>query len=257
MTGQHEHGGGHDSHGGHDTMGVHGMLLFGEEPLYLSHLPMFDSPHNFQVILQVGFDDAVSELLRADREADGDGMHTFEPVEFHITELAPNGDHPARSSIEGTIYHGHFERGGQPIARSVVAEVENVVYFNELDVDAGHTADRDLTYLCFGPAGGFHLAHQITASPDFDQVLAAQLVPGTVTDPAGRPVTEDLTWGFEKAVPVLFRGRSDTPEDRLAPNEAAKGFFFTTVGPTGSHGFGVQILTGRELYVEMRELGSG
>jgi hypothetical protein len=34
-------------------MGVHGML-FGEEALYLSHLPMFEGPHNFQLILEVG-----------------------------------------------------------------------------------------------------------------------------------------------------------------------------------------------------------
>ncbi len=265
MTDQHEHGGGHDGHGEngtmgghgeHGTMGVHGMLLFGEEALYLSHLPMFESPHNFQVILEVGFDDAVSEVLRADRKAGGDGMHTFEPVEFHITELDPSGDGPARSSIEGTIYHGHFERGGRPIARGAVAEVHNIVYFNELDVEADHTADRDLTYLCFGHPGQLHLAHQITASPDFDQVLTARLVPGTVTDPSGRPVAEEVTRGFDHAEPVLFRGRSDTPEDRLAPNETAKGFFFATFGPTGSHGFGVQVETGRELYVEMGELGS-
>lgn len=256
MTDQHEHGGGHHGHGEHGTVGVHGMLLFGEDALYLSHLPMFESPHNFQVILEVAFDDAASDVLSADREAGGHGMHTFEPVKFPITELDPSGDGPARSSIEGTIYSGHFERGGRPIARGTVAEVHNVVYFNELDVEADHTADRGLTYLCFGRAGQLHLAHQITASPDFDQVLTARLVPGTVTDPSGRPVAAEVTTGFDHAEPVLFRGRSDTPEDRLAPDETTKGSFFATSGPTGSHGFGVQVMTGRELYVELRELGS-
>ncbi|HEY3140237.1 MAG TPA: hypothetical protein VGJ86_03870, partial [Acidimicrobiales bacterium] len=98
--------------------------------------------------------------------------------------------------------------------------------------------------------------HQITASPDFDQVLTAALVPGTVVDPAGRPVGAEVTRGFDHAAPVTFRGRSDTPEDRLTPNETANGFFFATSGPTGSHGFGVQVGTGLELYIEMRELGS-
>jgi hypothetical protein len=41
MRGHHTHGG----HGDDDTMGVHGMLLFGDQELYLSHLPMFSSPH--------------------------------------------------------------------------------------------------------------------------------------------------------------------------------------------------------------------
>jgi hypothetical protein len=245
----------HDGHGGHGeggTMGVHGMLLFGGDALYLSHLPMFASPHNFQVILEVGFDDAASAALRAD----GDGLHTFEPAVFPITELDPGGDGPTRSSIPGTIYRGHFERGGAPIATGAVAEVHQVVCFDELDVEAKHAPDRDLGYLCFGRAGQFHLAHRITARPDFDQLLTVELVPGTVTDPAGRPIGEEVTGGFDHAEPVLVRGRTDTPEDRLAPGETAGGFFFATSGPNGSHGFAVQLAIGRELYLELAELGS-
>ena len=256
MTDQHDQNGGHGGHGEQGTMGVHGMLLFGESPLYLSHLPMFEPPHNFQVILEVAFDDAVSEALRTDRDDGANGIHTYEPAEFHIAELNPVGDGPARSAIEGTIYHGHFERGGQPIVRDAVAEIHRVVYFNELDVESDHRMNQELRYLCFGRARQLHLAHEITASPDFDQVLTARLVPGTVTDPSSRPVAEEVTRDFDTAVQVHFRKRSDTPEDRLEPNETADGFFFATAGPTGSHGFGVQVETGREVYAEMRELGS-
>jgi hypothetical protein len=244
----------HSEHGEHSTMGVHGMLLFGEEPLYLSHLPMFESPHNFQVLLEVGFDDAVLQALRADREAGGD-LYTFEPEKFPIGELDPSGDGPARISIAGTVFHGHFERGGTPIARGT-AQVRNVVYFGELDVQATHDPDMALNYLCFGRAGLLHLAHQITASPDFDQVLTARLVPGTVTNPMGETVDAEVTTDFDSAQPVEFRGRRDTPQDRLAPNETASGFFFATFGPTGSHGFGARLEVGRELYVELGELGS-
>jgi hypothetical protein len=110
------------------------MLLFGEEPLYLSHLPMFQSPHNFQMLLEVGFDDAALQALRADREGGGD-LYTFEPEKFPISELDPGGDGPTRTSMAGTVFHGHFERGGTPIARAT-AQIRNVVYFAELDVQA-------------------------------------------------------------------------------------------------------------------------
>jgi hypothetical protein len=252
MHGMHGEGG---EPGGQPTMGIHGMLLFGEEALYLSHLPMFEGPHNFQVLLEVGFDDAVLEALCADREAGGE-LHTFRPERFPISELDDSSGAPERTSIVGTVFHGHFERGGTPITHQVTAQVRNVVYFGELDIQATHDPDRDLTYLCFGRAGQRHLAHQITARPDFDQVLTAQLVPGTVTDPAGRPVGAEVTVDFDHAQSVLFRRRHDIPEDRLAPNETADGFFFATFGPGGSHGFGAQLEVGRELYVEMRELGS-
>jgi hypothetical protein len=247
----------HGEHGGHHgTVGVHGMLLVGEEVLYLSHLPMFMRPHNFQVILEAEFDDAVRQALRADREASAGGMHTFEPVEFPITELDPGDGGPARTSIEGTVFHGHFERGGTAIAQGVTARVRNVAYFAELDLQAHHEADRPLTYLCFGRAGQLQLAHRVTAEPDFDQVVTARLVPGTVTDPAGRPVDADVTADFDQAAPVQFRGRSDSPKDRLAAGETADGFFFATFGPSGSHGFGVQVEVGDELYLELGELGS-
>jgi hypothetical protein len=249
MTDHDGHGGGHGN-GADDTTGVHGMVLFGEDDLYLSHLPMFMSPHNFQVLLEVGFDDAVRELLGAG------GLHTFEPEVFAITELDPGGNGPARTAIEGTIFQGHFERGGTPIAERVTAEVRGVVYFAELDKQARRQAGQTLTYLCFGRAGRLHLVHQITASPDFDQVLQARLVPGSLTDPAGRPVAAHGEQEFELAAPVEFRGRGDTPEDRLAPGETADGFFFASIGPTGSHGFAARLTVGGEVYLELAELGS-
>jgi hypothetical protein len=55
---------------------------------------------------------------------------------------------------------------------------------------------------------------------------------------------------------VQFRGRNDVPDDRMLPGETGDGFFFATVGPTGSHGFGVQVAIGRERYMELGDLGS-
>ena len=37
------------------AIGHHGMLIVGEETIYVSHLPMWMAPHNFQVILEVTF----------------------------------------------------------------------------------------------------------------------------------------------------------------------------------------------------------
>ena len=254
MSAEHEHHDHHDDHGSEapPTMGTHGMLLFGSGPIYLSHLPMFGSPHNFQVILEVTFDDATSELV----SAEGEDIFTFKPVEFPIVELDPEGEPPVRTSIEGTVFRGHFERGGEAIASGVVAAVQNVVCFNELDVEAEHDPERKLAYLCFGSATQLHLAHRITASPDFDQILDARFVSGTVVDPMGRPVGEDVTTTFATAEPVDIRQRADIPESRLAAGETASGFFFASGGPTGSHGFGVDLAIGRERYLELRELGS-
>ena len=251
MSDHHAHAGGH-SEG--DTTDFHGMLLFGEAELYLSHLPMFVRPHNFQVLLEVKFDDAVREVLLSDREGAEDGIHTFAPERFPIVELKPDGDKPARTSIEGTIFHGHFERGGTPIAEGVVARVQDVAVFHEFDVGAKHADDKELAYLCMGSGGQLHLAHEITARPYFDHVLKARLVPGTVTNMAGNPQDGDVATMTFSGDRVEFDGRRDTPEDRLTPHETADGVFGARIGPAGSHGFAVQVETEEEVYLEIDEL---
>jgi hypothetical protein len=256
MSAAHQHGhggGGHGDPGDDGTTGMHGMLLFGSETLYLSHLPMFGRPHNFQVILEVALDDDAADALRADREAGGD-LHTFTPDEFPMTELDPSGAGPERTVVEGTVVRGHFERGGRPLT-TATARVLRVVHYRELDVAAAHDVDRGLTYLCFGRPGQFHLAHEITGRPDFDQVLTAELVPGSVTDQAGRPAGE-VTGGFALAQPVLFEERKDTPAARLTPDETTSGFFFRSVGPNGSHGFRAELTVVGEWYLELGDLGS-
>lgn len=257
----------HDHHldapsGGHhhsDTTGIHGMLLFGdEEALYLSHLPMFASPHNFQVILEVGFDDAVQNTLLSDFQAAGADIHTFVPHPFPITELqGQGGEAPARTSIRGTIFRGHFERGGKPIATDVVATVRQVVYFVELDVTEKHGEDWELSYLCFGRPGRLYLAHAIKARPDFDHVVSVRMVPETVTNPRGELTGADVSKvGYDLAQTVTLRERRDTQEDRLSAGEVATAGFLSTFGPEPvvSHGYFVQIEIVSDLYLETGDL---
>jgi len=85
-----------EHHHGH-AHGVHGMLVLGGQrtetalrsPVYVSHLPMFSSPHNFQVILRVGreaartYGDFVAHFGL-------DPIFTFQPEPFSIDELDPS-----------------------------------------------------------------------------------------------------------------------------------------------------------------------
>jgi len=90
-------------HGGHDgdaTVGSHGMLLVGGEVLYMSHLPMFMAPHNFQVILEVGVDDAVGSVLSSHRHVVPEEPYdTFLPDNFPMSDLDPHGAGPRRTSM--------------------------------------------------------------------------------------------------------------------------------------------------------------
>ncbi len=255
MTSERDHENGHQHGTGEcDTAGRHGMLLFGGDPMYLSHFPMYACPHNFQVLLEVGLDAPALDTLRADRARHGDGMHTIDPVPFPIAELEPHDGVPARTSLEGTLVRGHFERGGTPIATGVRMEIRNVVWFRQLDVDATPEPGQAMEYLFFGRGDQVYLVHELQARPSFDQVLTVRLVPGTVSTQVGHPLDDDVAAiQFDQAQRARL-GRDDAAEHRLVAGGVVTASFPLTRSPSFSRGFTVGVEVERELYLEINEL---
>jgi hypothetical protein len=245
----------HHGPGGCDTMGRHGMLLFGEDPVYLSHLMMYAWPHNFQVLLEVGLDSPALDALRADRARHGDGTYTVDAAPFPIADLEPHdGGAPVRTSLEGTLVRGHFERGGTPIAAGVRMDIRNVVRFQQLAVDATPEPGQALEYLYFGRGDQMYLVHEVPARPSFDQVLTVRLVPGTVRTLVGHPLDDDVARiQFDQAQHASL-GRDDTAEYRLVAGEVATASFPATRSPSFSRGFTVGLEVERELYLDIKEL---
>ena len=91
-----------------DTTGVHGMVLVGESPVYVSHLPMFMVPHNYQVILKVTLEDDVNRKLADLRAQFGrDMLVTVNPEVFAIRDLKPGDDgRPALTEFRADIVNG-------------------------------------------------------------------------------------------------------------------------------------------------------
>jgi len=249
MTGEHGHHHGSDEC---DTTGRHGMLLFGDDPLYLSHLPMYECPHNVQFLGEAGFDPGVLELLRADRTRHGDGLYTFDPVPFPIAELERRDGVAARNAFEGTLVRGHFERGGTPIATGVRVDVRRVVSFSLLDVDAKREPGRELSYLCFGRGDRLYLAHELRERPSFDQVLAVRFVPGTARTRSGHPL-DDTVVANRFGRRASF-GRDDDVEHRLNAGDVVTASFPATLTRASLGHFTVEVEVERELYLEINEL---
>ena len=228
-TGQHSgHGGAGMDHAGHaHTTGVHGMLVVGDDTVYLSHLPMFDhTTHDAQVILEVALSGPGDPhaAYTTDRTHAGARFYTFapdgdptplppghEPKEFVLADLVqPTPQQPRRRAFTGTLVRGHFERGGVRLATEVLATVTNVVYFRQFDPAAEPLPQ--LTYLMFGKGRERFLAHLITRPPDFDQILAVRIAGQAPTD-------EELRQGVRLSIP----GRGNTIEARLQAGERVSG----------------------------------
>ncbi|MGU3377545.1 hypothetical protein [Chryseobacterium sp. M5A1_1a] len=155
------------SHG--DKPGVHGMVLFGETQQYVSHLPLFYSPHDYQVILKVELDSVSQEIYLKDRRQYQTELYTIEPDKFILPELLNNVH-----SFKANIYRGHFERGGDVILQGVNLEVHKVLYFNKLK--PVKTQANPYVYLLFGNQQEQFLVHQILNRPEFDEILSVHVV---------------------------------------------------------------------------------
>jgi hypothetical protein len=232
------------------ALGVHGMLVLGGErtssllsrPVYVSHLPMFMAPHDFQVIARVTGEAAA----RYDTFVAHFGfspIYTFRPEPFSIDELDPARGGQARTSFGGALFRGHFERGGSEIASNVSFGIEHVVHFRRFGAAAAKTARDQLRYLCFGERDAAFLAHLITAPPDFDQVLFADI--GSLSGVSD----EDLRAGVIITVP----DRPDDVEARLHEGEALPGAI--QVEGTETPG-SIELTVAKEYYLETGDLAA-
>jgi hypothetical protein len=212
-------------------------------PVYVSHLPMFSAPHDFQVILRVR-GEAANTYGDFVAHFGLDPIFTFQPEPFSIDELdprAPGG--PARTSFGGNLFRGHFERGGSTIAADAPFEVEEVIHFRRFRSGGGSDKGQ-LRYLCFGEPDAAHLAHHVEGPPpDFDQVLQVEAGGLSGVSP------EQLRKGVVIGVP----DRSDEIEARLQPGET---FPAELEGESTGESASIELVVASEYYFETGDLAA-
>jgi hypothetical protein len=147
-----------------DPPGSHGMLVVGTDVVYLSHLPMFHAPHNYQLIFEAALDDDVLADYRRDSGSHTDTYYTLVPTGRWVL---PNTI-VVGARFEADLYRGHFERGGTPIRQGIEVTVRRIVHFRRFD--PGHMPDPT-QWIAFGRGREHFLAHRIEGAPDMDQVV--------------------------------------------------------------------------------------
>ena len=234
-----------------DEPNTHNMLVFGEQTVFFSHLPMFDglnkkrtdftSPHRFQVILQADLAPEQMAAYAKDRQANpGAQFYTIGPEEFVLTRLFEPKGAPQKSDFTATIFRGHLEaRPNHPVPglEKVKVKIARVVHGRMFDPKVRKPAA--LEYLVIGRGPERFLAHTIVAPPDFDHVIKANIVSPGLTD-------RDL----EQDVRVTISGRKNTPADRLREGQKVEGML--RVGSAAP--VKAQIEVGKRIYFEEGEL---
>ncbi len=172
-----------------DPPSTHGMLMVGTERVFLSHLPMFHNPHDYQGIFELEMTPAARATYSKDRKAHpGIGIYTLVPESFVLPEMAKNP-----KPFHAAIFRGHFERAGNiELIADTVVNFKAVPYFARFLKSGKHPVTSQ--FLLFGGGTEFFLAHLITAKPDFDQVVEVSGVTPALAKQAeaGPAVTVEL-----------------------------------------------------------------
>ncbi|MFZ6735884.1 hypothetical protein ACO0LG_28450 [Undibacterium sp. Ji42W] len=160
------------------TLGVHGMLLFGNsEGMYVSHLPMFHAPHDYQVVLQIRcLDQQLDKAIKARLEQKL-VLWTMDPEQFEIARLAADSKLPLKQ-FKANIVLGHFEQGGKTEYKNVRVVVEKTLIFRQLSPQMRES--RQVVYHQIGNGSQRFMLKEIDSRPDFDHVLAIS-VPAAAT----------------------------------------------------------------------------
>jgi hypothetical protein len=234
-----------------DGPNTHNMLVFGEQTVFFSHLPMFHglneggtefvSPHRFQVILQAALSRDQMTSYAKDRQAHpGTQFYTLGPEEFVLTRLFEPKGVPQLKEFTATVFRGHLEaRPKRPVPglRNAKVKIARVVHGRQFDPRGSKPAA--LEYLVLGRGPERFLAHAIFAPPDFDHVVQLTSISPDLTD-------RDLEHDVRVAIP----DRKNVATQRLREGQRVEGMLRIGSGAPAK----VQLEVGKRIYFEEGEL---
>lgn len=168
---------------------VHGMVLFGSEKIYLSHLPLFHAPHDYQVLLEIDLPTSAKASYRAQLRRNPNGLFTIAPEKFVLEELVGS-----RREFSADLYVGHFERDGRIFQSAVRVEVKNVLHFRKLNPNDPRPEHPRFHWL--KASGEEFIVHWITGRPSFEQILRVRSIGGV---PSPTSLYQGLLRGFSCA----------------------------------------------------------
>jgi hypothetical protein len=240
-----------------DAPYTHNMLVFGEQTVFLSHLPMFDainktktdfrSPHRYQVILEAAFTKegkGLRDIYVKDRQAHpATRIYTLNPDTFVLSLLFTPTKTPKLTSFTATVFRGHLEQGGKPVPglEKILVEVGRVIYGRKFDPRVKNPGT--LEYLLVGKGPERFLVHAIFAAPNFDQVVSVKSTGHELTD-------ADLSEDVRVAVP----NRRNIAAERLREGEKVQAFLLRLGPAQGKTPLTIRIEVGPQVYFEEGEL---
>jgi len=180
-----------------DMPATHGMVIFGKNAGYVSHLPMYHAPHNYQLIMKIKPQNLENSAALAGYEkwtALGEKLFTIAPQTMDLAKVIDG----KISEFQAILYKGHFEKDGEPLGK-ILVKVEKILLANSL---VPNTPVSD-AYILFGGDGEYFGAYKIGGKPSYDTIVKVNQPQKSVADPLKGfckrrvcPDIPELTWAL-------------------------------------------------------------
>jgi hypothetical protein len=108
--------------------GLHGMVVFGAGPYFIEHIPMLQSPHDFQIVAQIVLKDQTGKILRPNLSEQG---FTLKPnSKFSLNDFVGR----KLKLFKASLYQGSFEQDGKLLKgfESIEVEVSEILLARQL-----------------------------------------------------------------------------------------------------------------------------
>jgi hypothetical protein len=150
-----------------DMPATHGMVLFGGETTYASHLPMFHAPHDYQAVFELKVSDmprgtGAWEQYKELSSANKNALFTLVPEKMDLAAVIAG----TKTHFGANIFQGHFEKDGARLG-PVLVTVSKVVFSQKLNVDS----HPNTNYVVFGSKGEYFSVKKIGGIGSYDTVL--------------------------------------------------------------------------------------
>jgi len=168
----------HGHHHDGDRHGLHGMVLFGRNHHYLEHIPMFQRPHNEQLVMRVTLRDAQGATIDTDFSDQG---YSVKPTsQFSLDDVTLR----RKATFTGDVHRGNFEDNGPMLKRGVRITVDAILVARNLPGPGDPTlasepiAAGDQEYFLVGEPDDAYLTNYIRDSRGFQQILRVDAIEG-------------------------------------------------------------------------------
>jgi hydroxyacylglutathione hydrolase len=196
---------------------THGFILMPTDAsgcVWLSHKPMFQSPHDFQLVFLAHItNSSVDPVPLPTNISQLNTQWTIEPDRWSLNNLI-NGD---LTSFRTKLYRGDFEQGGTylcDVTINIIEPLLTVIQLNASNIEPY----QPLRYMSYPLSMSttridVYLLHQIRVQPDFDSIVHATINPINCTTDIDRTQLVDLLEQTDNE--WAFPGINNTVSDRL------------------------------------------